>query len=60
MHHVRLIADVLGHCDHFALLPIHRKFEDDAGRRLLLRVFDLLGDDPRVNQYRRRMTSLLY
>ena len=31
-----------------------------AGREGLLRVFELLGDDPRVNQYRRRMTSLLY
>ena len=25
-----------------------------------LKVFELLGDDPRVGQYRRRMTSLLY
>jgi thioredoxin-like negative regulator of GroEL len=25
-----------------------------------LKVFDLLGDDPRVGQYRRRMASLLY
>jgi putative thioredoxin len=37
-----------------------RSFGDDAGRRALLKVFELLGDDPRVNQYRRRMTSLLY
>ena len=42
------------------LMQKDRKFEDDAGRRLLLKVFELLGDDPRVNQYRRRMTSLLY
>lgn len=37
-----------------------RQFGDDAGRKGLLKVFELLGDDPRVNQYRRRMTSLLY
>jgi len=42
------------------LMKKDRSFEDDAGRRLLLKVFELLGDDPRVNQYRRRMTSLLY
>jgi len=42
------------------LMQKDREFEDDAGRRLLLEVFELLGDDPRVNQYRRRMTSLLY
>jgi putative thioredoxin len=35
-------------------------FGDDAARRGLLKVFDLLGDDPRVNQYRRRMASLLH
>ena len=37
-----------------------RQFGDDAGRKGLLKVFELLGDDPRVNQYRRRMTNLLY
>jgi putative thioredoxin len=42
------------------LMKKDRKFEDDAGRRMLLKVFELLGDDPRVNRYRRRMTSLLY
>lgn len=37
-----------------------RAYGDDAGRKGLLEVFELLGDDPRVNQYRRRMASLLY
>jgi len=37
-----------------------RSFGDDAGRRGLLQVFEVLGDDPRVNQYRRRMASLLH
>lgn len=37
-----------------------RGFGDDAGRRGLVKVFDLLGDDPRVSDYRRRMAQLLY
>ena len=37
-----------------------RGFRDDAGRNTLLKVFELLGDDPRVGQYRRRMATLLY
>ncbi|MBT8080885.1 MAG: tetratricopeptide repeat protein, partial [Gammaproteobacteria bacterium] len=37
-----------------------RSFGDDAGREGLLRVFELLGDDPRVRQYRGRMASLLH
>ena len=42
------------------LMKKDRNFGDDAARNTLLKVFDLLGDDPRVGQYRRRMTSLLY
>ena len=42
------------------LMKKDRGFGDDAGRRSLLKVFELLGDDPRVNLFRRRMTSLLY
>ena len=43
-----------------ALMKKHRSYGDDAGRNALLKVFELLGDDPRVSQYRRRMASLLY
>ena len=42
------------------LMQKDRSFGDDAGRNTLVRVFDLMGDDPRVGQYRRRMASLLY
>ena len=42
------------------LMQLDRSFGDDAGRRSLLKVFELLGDDARVNQYRRRMASLLH
>jgi putative thioredoxin len=42
------------------LMHKDRSYGDDAGRKGLLEVFELLGDDPRVNQYRRRMASLLY
>ena len=42
------------------LMRKNRDFGDDAGRRGLLKVFELLGDDPRVTPYRRRMARLLY
>ena len=42
------------------LMKKDRTFGDDAGRNTLLRVFELLGDDPRVSQYRRRMANLLH
>ena len=42
------------------LMQQDRGYGDDAGRQGLLKVFELLGDDPRVGQYRRRMASLLY
>lgn len=37
-----------------------RKFEDDIGRKTLLKVFDMLGDDPLVETYRRKMFNFLY
>ncbi len=42
------------------LMRMDRSFGDDAGRRGLLQVFELLGDEPRVSRYRSRMASLLY
>ncbi len=42
------------------LMKRDRKYGDDAGRKALVQVFDLLGNDPRVHDYRRRMASLLY
>jgi putative thioredoxin len=42
------------------LMQKDRGYGDDAGRHGLLKIFELLGDDPRVTPYRRRMTSLLY
>lgn len=42
------------------LMRRNRAFGEDAARRTLLKVFELLGSDPRVGVYRRRMTSLLY
>jgi putative thioredoxin len=42
------------------LMQKDRSFGDDAGRKGLLKVFELLGDDPRVGRYRSRMASLLY
>lgn len=37
-----------------------RAYKDDLGRKTLLKVFDMLGDDPLVDKYRRKMTSLLF
>ena len=42
------------------LMQKDRAFKEDAGREGLVKVFELLGDDPRVGQYRRRMANLLY
>ena len=42
------------------LMQTDRSYDDDAGRRGLLKVFELLGDDPRVTLYRRQMASLLH
>ena len=42
------------------LMQKDRAYGDDAGRVGLLKVFELLGDDPRVSRYRSRMASLLY
>ena len=42
------------------LMKKDRGFGDDIGRRDLLKVFELLGSDPRVSSYRSRMASLLY
>jgi putative thioredoxin len=42
------------------LMQKDRSFGEDAGRRTLLKVFELLGDDPRVGRYRSRMASLLH
>ncbi len=37
-----------------------RAFGDDAARRALLKMFDMLGDDPMVTRYRARMFNLLH
>lgn len=37
-----------------------RKYGDDAARLALLRLFDMLGDDPAVTRYRARMFNLLH
>jgi putative thioredoxin len=42
------------------LMRRDREFGEDAARRALVKLFDLLGDDPLVARYRGRMASLLY
>ncbi len=41
------------------LMQKDRSYGDDAARNGLLKVFEILGNDPRVGQYRRRMANLL-
>jgi len=42
------------------LMRRDRKFGDDAARRDMVAIFDLLGEDPLVSRYRSRMMNLLY
>ena len=42
------------------LMRNDRTYGDDAARKTLVKLFDLLGDDPLVGRYRARMASLLY
>ena len=42
------------------LMRRDRSYGDDAARKALLRLFDILGDDPLVHRYRSRMMSLIY
>ncbi|MEN8175694.1 MAG: thioredoxin [Pseudomonadota bacterium] len=42
------------------LMQKDRRYGDDAARKALVQIFDLLGDDPRVPRYRSRMMNLLY
>lgn len=41
------------------LMQKDRSHADAAGRRGLLKVFELLGDNPKVSEYRRRIATLL-
>ncbi len=42
------------------LMRKNRKFRDDAARKAMVAIFDLLGDDPLVARYRSKMTNLLF
>jgi putative thioredoxin len=44
-----------------AIMRIDRGFEDDAGRKGLLELFDMLGGEhPSVQKYRRKLFTLLH
>ena len=42
------------------LMRKDRQYEDDAARKAMLEIFELLGDDPLVSRYRSKMMSLIY
>ena len=42
-------------------VQIDRKFADDAARKAILAVFDILGlDNPLVREYQKRLSALLF
>ena len=55
-------GDYAGALEHFfAIMKQDRRFNNDIGRRSLLGVFELLGNDHELTQqYRRKMAPLLY
>ncbi len=55
-------GDLEGALEQFLeILRADRGFRDDAGRKGMLSVFELLGnDDPLVARYRARMSSLMF
>lgn len=53
--------DLEGALDHLlALMQKDRQYGDDAARKAMVQIFDMLGDDPIVPRYRSRMMNLLY
>ena len=42
------------------LMRKDRRFRDDAARKAMVAIFDLLGDDPLVPRYRSKMMNLLF
>ena len=42
------------------LMQKDRSFRDDGARKAILSVFDMLGDDPMIKQYRGRMFNIMH
>ena len=42
------------------LMQRDKEFGDDGARKTLLSIFDMLGDDPSVGVYRRKMFASLH
>ncbi|MGF1547619.1 MAG: thioredoxin [Thiotrichales bacterium] len=60
LHHI-VSGDLVTAMDHLlALMQRGRSYRDDLGRKTLLKLFDMLGDDPIVATYRRKMFALLH
>ena len=54
-------GDISGALENLLLIMQRdRSFADDGARRALLKLFDMLGDDPTVTRYRARMFNLLH
>ena len=42
-----------------SIVKTDRRFNDDAARKAMLEVFELIGDHPIVRQYQRKLAILL-
>ncbi|MGB5464620.1 MAG: co-chaperone YbbN [Sedimenticolaceae bacterium] len=59
--HQMVANDIEGALENLLLImQKDRAFGDDAARLALLKLFDMLGDDPMVTRYRARMFNLLH
>jgi len=59
--HQVVANDIAGALENLLLImQKDRAFGDDAARVALLKLFDMLGDDPMVTRYRARMFNLLH
>ena len=59
----RLVADndPGGALEHLLMLmQKDRAYGDDAARKAMVQIFEMLGDDPMISRYRGRMMNLLY
>mgnify|MGYP002063917032 CR=1 FL=1 len=55
------LLNIAGALDNLLLImQKDRGFADDGARKALLKLFDMLGDDPAVTRYRARMFNLLH
>jgi len=59
--HTALQGDLQGGMDHLIeVIKREPDYQDGAARKQLIALFDVLGTDPLVGQYRRKLFALLH